>query len=450
MTGILNLTTTGLILAETWETNLTAWTSTRVGSTTAAAVLSSEAAHSGSKSVDFQTGVDWPNGAYLKLTRSVDLKTGDNRKARFFRGLYNVKGGMFDDFLGSYLNQFGSRWQGSVGGVANSEAKLGDSASAYEIATVPQWNVSEGNVMYLAARLRRGNGASNFWPNNNGYPGNHWGPRIEWGENYNGHYDNHFVDASNTLLGSLANPDAAYHLYEYYWYHAASPYAVIQAWRDGTSMGSKTGTSGLPSVGNFNLWDDPGNKADYYIDWLAVSTGSAYKCSLILGSQTMFDIDPASDYLATGSQFKDQTGGWASVTETGAQTIEIKVRNASGYKQDLPVHLFFDDLAIMLDTNMTFKALQGGQKVELYDSGGTLRKSGTCPQTGTDVVFTDIDAMITTAYGFQGYIKVYDTDGTTLLYTTPTTSRWGGDVYTWLPNESKCDISTNRTVVYKS
>ena len=450
MTGTISLTTTGLILAETWETSLAAWTSSRVGSTTAQAILSSEAAHSGSKSVDFQTGADWPNAAYLKLTQSVDLKTGANRKVRFFRGLYNVKGGMFDDFLGSYLNQFGSRWQGSVGGVANSEAKLGDSASSYDIATSLQWNAAEGNVMLLAARLRVGaNGKNHIFPNSNGL-GQCGGPRIEWGEPYNGDYNNHFVDASNNLLGTLAYPNTAYHLYEYYWYHAALPSAVIAANRDGVSLGSGTGWSGLPGAGYAEFAADSWGKTDFYIDWLAVSTGSAYKCSLILGSQTMFDIDPASDYLATGPQFKDQTGGWVAVTPTGTQTIEIKVRNACGYKQDLPVHMFFDDLAIMLDTNMTFKGLLGGQKVELYDSGGVLRKYDTCPGTGIDVVFTGIDLLITTAYGFQSYIKVYDTDGTTLLYTSPTTSRWGGDVYTWLPNESAMDIRTTYTRIYKA
>jgi hypothetical protein len=112
--------------------------------------------------------------------------------------------------------------------------------------------------------------------------------------------------------------------------------------------------------------------------------------------------------------------------------------------------MFFDDLAIMLDTNMTFKALQGGQVIELYDSGGTLRKSGTCPGTGIDVVFTGIDAMIDTAYGFIGYFKVYDTDGITWLYTSPTTSRWGGDVYTWVPNESKMEITTTYTRIFTS
>ena len=453
MTGILNLTTTGLILAETWETDLTAWTSTRVGSTTAAAALSSEAAHSGSKSVDFQTGADWPDAAYLKLTRTVDLKTGANRKVRFFRGL-NVKGAAYDDFLGSSIKS--DRWGGSNGGVANSLVKIADSASAYDLYTIIVTDPL-GSLLRLAAKLKvgpstNGSGRNNWYPFSYQHSRNN--PQINWGDDYGLNYDNHYIDAGNQLIATDAYPDTNMHVYEMEWYDGSYPNNYLKFWKDGSLKGSRYGDYCPWETNHFaEFYGNPGYKTDFYVDWLASSYPNAYKCSLKLGTQTLFDNSADADYggaLPVENNFFDECNGWAAVTDTGSQTVEIKMRNASGYKQQFPVHMFFDDLAIMLDTNMTIKSLQGGQKVELYDSGGSLRKSGTCPLTGVDVVFTGIDAMIDTAYGFQGYFKVYDTDGVTLLYTSATTSRWGGDIYTWLPNESKCDISTNRTIVYKS
>jgi hypothetical protein len=438
MTGILNLTSTGLILAETWETDLSAWTSTRVGGTTAAAVISTEAAHSGSKSVDFQTGADWPDAGYLKLTQTVDLKAGANRIARCFRGLGNVKGAVFDDFLGSTLDS--SRWSGSGGPISASVIKICDSSTYYPIATVPQLRPYNPGRIRIAAKFRVGATGKQIWRAFQ-YPGG-GGAGFKFGT---GTYQR-FCPGDGPVGWTAV--DANMHIWELEWNGAGS----TSFWLDGVSVRVSpfacNDSDGY--VSRFELQNPTDTKGDHYLEWLADSMPAAYKSSLLLGSQTLFDVDPVSDTNPLDGTWADDTNGWMAVTPTGSQTVELKVRNASGYKQQFPVHMFFDDLAIMLDTVMTIKGLLGGQKIELYDSGGVLRKSGICPLTGTDVVFTGIDALIKTAYGFQGYFKIYDTDGVTLLYTSPTASRWGGDVYTWIPNESAMDVTTTYTRIFRT
>ncbi len=443
MTGILNLTSTGLILAETWEADLSAWTSTRVGSTTAAAAISSEAAHSGSKSVDFQTGADWPDAAYLKLTQTVDLKTGANRIVRCFRGLGNVKGAVIDDFLGSSLNQFGSRW-GLMSGsgtppVSGSLVRIASSVVAYGIQSLAQIRPYASGKIRFAVRVQQDPTKGQAWHGAD-YPGGSY-VGVVLGQSGHG-------TVRGDPGGGTASYDANFHTYEIEWDVAG---AASRHWKDGSLF--NTGGNTNDSDGYYlraHGWIGGSDYGDDYLDWISMSLPAAYKSSLLLGSQTLFDVDPVSDANPLDGIFADDTNGWAAVTPTGSQVVELKVRNASGYKQQFPAHMFFDDLAIMLDKIITIKGLLGGQKIELYTSGGTLSKTGTCPSTGTDVVFTSIDALISTAYGFSGYFKVYDTDGLTLLYTSPTTGRWGGDVYTWVPNESAMDISTTYTRIFRT
>jgi hypothetical protein len=106
---------------------------------------------------------------------------------------------------------------------------------------------------------------------------------------------------------------------------------------------------------------------------------------------------------------------------------------------------------IMNDKTIIVNGLLGGQKVEFYNSGGTLLFSGTCTVTGNSVTLaSDVTPYVTSAYGLLGYFKVYSTDGVTLLVTTTTAAAWGGDVYTWLPNQSAASVVANGNQVYVS
>jgi hypothetical protein len=323
--------------------------------------------------------------------------------------------------------------------------------TVYAITSIPTYSPATNNLLRLAARIKTDTlGAQYRWQVMK------WPDRVEIGYSYNGDTGNHWVDDVNILIGQLAYPDANWHVYESeIQFPASNPGGHISGWKDGASIGS---SSYPPIAGNTytpaalsGVLNPTGN---IYIDWLALSYPAAFQCSLAIGSQSLFNNDAVSDYgsaLPTANGFYDETNGWQPVTVTGSQTVTVKVMNNSAYTQAWPGHVYFDDIAIMADKTVKITGLLGGQKIELYNSGGTLLYSATCPITGATVTLvTDITSNITTAYGLSGYFKVYDTNGTTLLYTSSTMGVWGGDVYNWLPNNSNLIITANPTLVYVS
>jgi len=67
-----------------------------------------------------------------------------------------------------------------------------------------------------------------------------------------------------------------------------------------------------------------------------------------------------------------------------------------------------------------------GQKVELYDSADVLKASYTVGVGETEAILD----VATLTFPFEGYFKIYDVDGVTLLLKTGIyTDIWGGDVY---------------------
>jgi len=90
----------------------------------------------------------------------------------------------------------------------------------------------------------------------------------------------------------------------------------------------------------------------------------------------------------------------------------------------------YDDFKAYKDLIIKVTSLQEGQKVELYDSADTLVDSKTVGAGETSV---SLDVSGKVCYiPFDGYFKVYRTDGVTLWYTYPKTGNvelWGGDEY---------------------
>ena len=236
---------------------------------------------------------------------------------------------------------------------------------------------------------------------------------------------------------------AGYHNYVVAW-----TAGNVKLYRDNVQIGTCSDASiptpgaTAPNVGFAN------NAGTFLVDSFGYVTGAnVWKASYGIGSQTIFDQDVQTEARSLDNGFFDS--GWVAVTPTGTQTLELKLRNASGGADNRSAQCTFDDLIIMLDTIITINALLGGQKVELYNAGGGLVGSATCPAPGTPVTIS-VSSLITTAYGFSGYFKVYDTDGATLLYTSSTITIWGGDVYTWIPNQSIQTIGADNTRVYRA
>jgi hypothetical protein len=354
-----------------------------------------------------------------------------------------------DDFLGSALNS--SRWSGSAP-VANSIATIATNKNLYPITSLMEFRPYPSGRIRLAAKLAIGTNAQMFW---HAVDGNGNVLDVDFGYPYNGDTNNHFecsqAGTGSQLYATVAYPDTNYHVYEVEW-DQATPYA--KAWKDGALEGTQSYNYVPFDVDSLfaKLGGNSGYLNSFTIDWLAGSMPSAYMCSLTLGSQTLFNNDPVSDYggsLPVSNDFYDETNGWFAVSVTGNQTLTIKVMNNSSYRQGFPVHIFFDDLMIMADKTVMITGLLGGQKIELYNSGGTLLYSWTSPSTGTNgTLVSDITGNITSAYGLLGYFKVYDTNGTSLLYTSSTAAIWGGDVYNWVPNTPIITITTVSTQIY--
>jgi len=91
-------------------------------------------------------------------------------------------------------------------------------------------------------------------------------------------------------------------------------------------------------------------------------------------------------------------------------------------------HSHYDNVRVYRGNTIDVIALSEGQKVELYDDADTLIDSKTVG-VGETSVSLELGAK---RCPFNGYFKVYKTDGVTLWYRYPETGTielWGGDEY---------------------
>ena len=429
MTGILVPTSTGLILGETCESYLNGWTFARSGSTTAVG-SGVNLAHAGSGAFQIESLSSWPASAYGALTKTVNVLTGANRVARVFRGP-PILASIYDDFPGTTLDT--NKW------VAYSGCSVDVSGGILHIVHVGASYAldSVGLVLplYQTIVFRAKFGGGYVYP----YLGNDGNIQLML---YAGHmYLTTYQGGQSSPQIDCGAVDSNFHTWRIVWSAGA-----CTLYKDDVQVGQTT--TKIPTVTGGSFHIEPDGSGMWFDWWGFLGNTDHYKASLKVGSQTITDKDVQIDNSALNGGYFDS--GWVVLTQTGSQTVELKFRNASAAAEAKSAQCTWDDPIIMLDTIITIHGLLGGQKVELYDSAGSLRKTGTCPQTGVDVTLTGIDALISTAYGFSGYFKVYDTDGTTLLYTTATAACWGGDVYTWIPNQSALSIITSQTQIYRT
>ena len=435
MTGVLNLLSTGLILGETCESYLNGWAFDKSGTTTAVG-SKINIAHAGSGAFQLETLDSWPASAYARLTKSVALATGANRLTRLFRGPGFVAS-VTDDFPGSSIDT--SKWQpGSGATVANSICTIPLNSTLYR-----QTALNPVNVYYTAvARIKSPAGYGGAWTVFADGSQN-FTVRFNTQGDGNIHLMSYHNSEGDVSCGAVPSGYATY--------KAAWTSGLIILYKDGVEIGRQSNADKVPlaTTGYAGFGAGPSGGVVMYVDFFGyVSAANLYKASFALGSQTIYDQDVQTEAATLDNGFFDT--GWIAVTATGTQTVELKLRNASGSSDVRSAQCSFDDIIIMLDKAITIKGLLGGQKVDLLDAGGSVRKTVTCPQTGVDVTISDVSDLIGTANGFSGHFNVYDTDGLTLLFTSTTAAVWGGDVYRWVPNQTKLDVSTNYTQIYRA
>ncbi len=445
MTGVLNLLSTGIILAETCEAYLNGWAFDKSGSTTA---LGSKInlAHSGAGAFQLETLNSWPASAYARFTQSLALGTGANRLTRVFRGP-GLVASIMDDFPGSSIDA--TKWSAVAVSAANSACDISPGGS---ITVLSAFRPATNTYYKYFARVKVNDGAV----------GGVWQVFFIYEGSYNKLITIHFADGAGGLTGHIVLETSSsakdtltdcgaigsgFHNYKVTW--AAG---VVTLYCDGVQIGACNDTSiPAPDVSNQGIiyFAGPAVAHTFYVDAFGYLNGTnLWKASYAIGSQTIYDQDVQTEAHALDNGFFDT--GWIAVTPTGTQTLELKVRNASGAADARSAQVTFDDLIIMLNKTITIKALIGGQKVDLLDAGGSVRKTVTCAATGVDAIISDISDLINTAYGFSGHFNVYDTDGVTLLFTSTTAPVWGGDVYQWVPNQSQLDVSVDHTQIYRA
>jgi hypothetical protein len=97
--------------------------------------------------------------------------------------------------------------------------------------------------------------------------------------------------------------------------------------------------------------------------------------------------------------------------------------------------------------SVTVTNLQAGNKIEVYQADDTLVGSDT---VGGGETSASVNCESILTQPFQGYIKVYDTDGVTLLHTSPTQALVIGDSFAWSAGKSYMTGPAASLRIYKA
>ncbi len=480
MPGNLAKTLSGLIVAETFESYPNGWTFSQSGQVSGhgclatAGVGSPRTGHAGNNmwleilgAIGDTPDEGWVKDQWAQLVKTLNLGSGAGRVAKVFRGC-GFSEPVYDDFLGSAYN--GGLWtldNGSAPTVASSIATfaVGSTAHTRLVSTTSYTRASSNNQgsMTWAFRIRNTGGATArlfaVWKGNDS--------------------DGIFLQftsmavqlctksGGSLVLGAgIAVDLTVFHTITVTWTAVPGGGFNVEMFIDGASADIHatdigTGSDPMALGAHYSSTDYAG----YDVDWLgeSVQPGCA-KVSFIVGTMTWFNENAGLDGRDPHS-LKDNSyypipvasmATWQAITDTGNQTATFKVLNANVRGVGWPYDAFrrnmyfdIDDFLVMAGLLLTVNALSGGQKVELYDSGGSLRQTATCPVTNTPITF-DLSGLIPSAFGFYGYMKVYDTDGITLLYTTPTMYSFGGDGWTWVGAASQIVLAADNPKIYRT
>ena len=106
-----------------------------------------------------------------------------------------------------------------------------------------------------------------------------------------------------------------------------------------------------------------------------------------------------------------------------------------------------DRVVISTSQYVTVAGLTPGQKVELYrSSDDTKLDTQTCAAPPATSVVFDVDAE---DFPEQMYMKIYGTDGATLLETTVSYDMCGGDTWEWTADAGTLTITSDAFIIYR-
>jgi hypothetical protein len=120
---------------------------------------------------------------------------------------------------------------------------------------------------------------------------------------------------------------------------------------------------------------------------------------------------------------------------------------ASIYPTGLACYDYVDHLVICRGHNLVVSGLTPGQKVEIYRSSDNVKlDTQTCAggASAVTMVITGED------YPEQMYLKVYGTNGTTLIETTTSYEMCGGDDWTWNSGVGTIKLTSDVVIIYRA
>jgi len=114
---------------------------------------------------------------------------------------------------------------------------------------------------------------------------------------------------------------------------------------------------------------------------------------------------------------------------------------------DYDEQAWIDRIVICTGPNLTVTGLTPGQKVELYRaSDDTKIGTETCAVAPASSVVFDVDAE---DFPEQMYLKIYATNGSTLIETSAAYSMCGGDTWEWTADAGTLKVTSDTFIIYR-
>jgi hypothetical protein len=173
-----------------------------------------------------------------------------------------------------------------------------------------------------------------------------------------------------------------------------------------------------------------------------------------------FSVEDLDSVLSIQAGRYDTPPGEVIYTASGNEAWTLKkytvitggTRYLVWYTHLLPIGTFriknwVDHVVISASQYVTVAGLTPGQKVELYRSSDNVKiDTQTCAAAPATSVVFDIDAE---DYPEQMYLKIYATDGATLIETSPSYQMCGGDTWEWTADAGTMTLARGDFIIYR-
>ncbi|MCJ7455823.1 Ig-like domain-containing protein [Candidatus Bathyarchaeota archaeon] len=149
--------------------------------------------------------------------------------------------------------------------------------------------------------------------------------------------------------------------------------------------------------------------------------------ALIIDAATVWSVSPVS-----GESDAWNFSSWININAyNDSKSLILKVTQPTVYNSG--TDYLWDKLVMLAGITVKVTGLVAGQKIKVYRANDVLVGEATVAGGATSA---EVDVMAVNDQPFQGYIQIYATNGTTLLYTLPAQELCGGDSFQYSASAS--------------